>query len=118
MNPALVKSIEFGSLVTAILFGGALLGMLAHYVLPERHLSGETKSLISVSTAVIGTLSALVLGLLLSTASTSFAQRNLEVMLRSSQKQPRSPESVVWKDLRSYPPSQWTTILSRSEGEE
>jgi len=75
-----MKSIELGSIITVILFGGGLLGMLARRVLPENHLSDETKDLITVSMAVIGTLSALVLGLLLSSASSSFGARNQEVM--------------------------------------
>jgi hypothetical protein len=54
--------------------------MVAKRTLPQPHLNDETKTLISASMAVVGTLSALVLGLLLSTASSSFATRNQEVL--------------------------------------
>ena len=75
-----MNSIEIGSLVLASTFCGALLGMVAKRALPEPHLGADTKNLISASMAVVGTLSALVLGLLLSTASSSFATRNQEVV--------------------------------------
>jgi hypothetical protein len=75
-----MKLVEVGLPILAILFGGAVLGMLASRVLPERHLSSDTRTLISALMAVIGTLSALVLGLLLATANSSFSVRNQEVM--------------------------------------
>jgi len=45
-------------------FDGALLGIALRRVLPEHHLSGETKDVVKASIALIGTMSALVLGLL------------------------------------------------------
>src|SRR5216683_1534642 len=66
-------------IILVIVFGGAVLGMLAARLLPEQHLSSETRTVVSASMAIVGTLSALVLGLLISTASTSFATRDKEV---------------------------------------
>ena len=60
-------------------FGGALLGIFAARALPEDHLSTETRTAVSVSAAIVGTLSALVLGLMISTASSSFSTRSSEV---------------------------------------
>lgn len=73
MNPFIT------AIVIAILFGSALLGMLAARLLPEHHLSPDTKGVVSVSMAVVGTLSALVLGLLLSSAHTSFTTKSQEI---------------------------------------
>jgi len=42
--------------------------------LPKHHLTDETKNLVSVSTAVVATVSALVLGLLISNANTTFTR--------------------------------------------
>jgi len=67
------------AIVIAILFGSTLLGMLAARLLPEHHLSPATQSVVSVSMAVVGTLSALVLGLLISAANTSFTTKTQEV---------------------------------------
>jgi hypothetical protein len=74
-----MSSLEIGLIILFTIFSGAVLGMLIGAFLPEHHLSGETKSAISVSMAVVGTLTALVLGLLISNASSSFSTRNSEV---------------------------------------
>jgi hypothetical protein len=52
--------------------------------LPAHHLNDETKNLVSVSMAVVGTISALVLGLLISNANTSFIARSGEVTTLSA----------------------------------
>jgi ABC-type amino acid transport system permease subunit len=69
----------FGLISFAVIFGGALLGMFAARALPEHHLSKETRSAVTVSAAIVGTLSALVIGLMISTASSSFSTRSSEV---------------------------------------
>ena len=63
----------------ALLFCSAMLGMLIARLLPAGHLSPETKGVVTSSTAVVGTLSALVVGLLISSASTSFNAKSTEV---------------------------------------
>lgn len=63
----------------AAIFGGVVIGMLFARRLPEHHLSSQTQSAITVSVAVIGTLSALVLGLMITAANSSFTARSDEV---------------------------------------
>lgn len=53
--------------------------------LPPQHLTDETKSLVSVSTAVVATVSALVLGLLISNANSSFSTLGGQVTALSAQ---------------------------------
>ena len=67
--------------VLVIVFCSALLGMLVSRILPQNHLTDQTKSIITVSTGVVGTLTALVLGLLIAAASSSFDTKNEEVIL-------------------------------------
>jgi hypothetical protein len=55
----------------AIVFG-ALTGLRLARHLPEAHLSSESRTAVSVSMAVVGTLAALVMSLLISSASSSF----------------------------------------------
>src|SRR3954471_15954563 len=64
-----------GLISFAAIFGGAVIGLFVRRRLPGHHLSGETQSAVTVSVAVIGTLSALVLGLMISAANNSFAAR-------------------------------------------
>jgi hypothetical protein len=73
-------SAEFIGLISfAAIFGGALIGRFVARRLPGHHLSSETQSVVAVSVAVIGTLSALVLGLMITSANTSFSARADEV---------------------------------------
>jgi hypothetical protein len=62
-------------IVFACVFGGALLGMFLRTMLPEHHLSAETKDVVKVAIALIATMAALVLSLLISTAKSSFDTR-------------------------------------------
>lgn len=57
------------------IFCSALAGVAVAQHLPEPHLSAETRTAVSVSMAVVGTLAALVLGLMITSASNSFKQR-------------------------------------------
>jgi hypothetical protein len=64
---------------------GALAGAAIRQRLPAHHLTDETKNLVSVSMAIVATLSALVLGLLISNANSSFISLGGEVTTLSSQ---------------------------------
>jgi hypothetical protein len=68
------------SLITfACIFGGALAGLFLRTVLPQHHLSDKTMDAVKVGTGLIGTLAALVLGLLISSAISSFDTVNTEL---------------------------------------
>jgi len=53
-------------------FGGALIGLFLASILPEHHLSKESKDAIKMGAGFIATLTALVLGLLITSAKDSF----------------------------------------------
>lgn len=59
-------------ILLACVFGGALIGMWLQKVLPDHHLSHETKDVVRLATALIATVTAMVLGLLVSSAKTNF----------------------------------------------
>ena len=63
---------EIALIVFACVFGGALLGMLLRAVLPEHHLSEDTKDVIKLGMGLIATMTALVLGLMIATAKSSY----------------------------------------------
>jgi hypothetical protein len=71
-----VGSIAIGGIVFACTFVGALAGMGLRAVLPEHHVSPESKDVVKLGMGLIATLAALVLGLLIASAKSSFdAQR-------------------------------------------
>lgn len=81
MNNALAAGVA----VLAALIAGAFLGVQARDRLPKHHLSDETRNLVSVSTAVVATVSGLVLGLLISNANSSFTRLGGQVTALSAE---------------------------------
>ncbi len=77
-----MNSIQIAVLILTVVFGGALLGMSIGRRVPH-HLTPETKAVVTAAMAVIGTMTALVIGLLISTANSSFSSRN-ELLARMS----------------------------------
>lgn len=67
MNSTTVAGIVFASA-----FGGTVIGIFLQRVLPEAHLRPESKDVIKLGTGLIATMAALVLGLLVGTAKSSF----------------------------------------------
>lgn len=67
MNPFIL-----GPIILACLFGGALVSMVIRERLPEHHMTEATEDVVQLATGVIATMSALVLGLLLASAKSSF----------------------------------------------
>ena len=67
-------SIAFAS--AGCIFAGAVLGLGLQRLLPSHHLSKETQDVVKLSAGMIATLTALVLGLLVSSAKTSFDTMN------------------------------------------
>ncbi len=55
-----------------VVFGGALFGLWLQKVLPDQHLSTDTKDVVRLATALVATISALILSLLVSSANSSF----------------------------------------------
>ena len=74
MSPLALSLIAF-----ALMLGGMLLGMVLRTRLPEHHLSDESKDAVKVGTALIATLTALVLGLLIASAKGSYDTLNNEL---------------------------------------
>jgi hypothetical protein len=71
-------------MVFALVFGSALLAMLVQRVLPEHHLSTESKDVVKLGVALIATMSALVLGLLIASAKSAFDTRSNQVVQASA----------------------------------
>jgi hypothetical protein len=72
-----MSSMAISWIVFGVVFGGALLGMTLRALLPEHHLSQDSKDVVKLGMGLIGTIAALVLGLLIASAKSSFdTQRN------------------------------------------
>ncbi len=71
-----VSSQAIALIIFAVIFGGALLGMFLKSILPESHLSPESKDVVKLSIGLIATMTALILGLLVGSVKSSFDGKN------------------------------------------
>jgi hypothetical protein len=74
MSPISLSLIAF-----ACVFGGTFLGMFLRKRLPGHHLSGDTKDVVRLGTGLIGTMAALVLGLLIASANSTYETQSGQV---------------------------------------
>lgn len=75
MNTTLTALIVLGCLI-----GAVLLGRWVHRLLPEEHLSADSRDVVKLAMGLVATMSALVLGLLVSSAKGSYDTERSEVI--------------------------------------
>ena len=75
MNTEIISLIIFGCVVGAVLIGKAF-----HRLLPEDHLSADTKETVKLAMGLLATMSALLLGLLVASAKSSYDKARNQVI--------------------------------------
>jgi hypothetical protein len=75
-----MSSLTIGLISVGCIFGGALLGLFLRSLLPEQHLRDASKDTVKLVAGMIATLSALVLGLLVGSAKSSFDATNTAII--------------------------------------
>jgi len=85
------------------LFGGALLGMLLNAYLPPNHQSADTQRIVNLGAGIIGTMAALVLGLLIASAKESYDAQNNELIAIAAK------VSLIDRGLALYGPDAQTS---------
>jgi hypothetical protein len=79
-----VSPLAVAGIVFVCVFGGALFGMILRTRVPAHHLGPETKDLVKLGVGLIGTMSALVLGLLVASAKGSYDTQRSELIQMSA----------------------------------
>ena len=74
MNALFIAGIIFASA-----FGGAVIGGVLQGVLPEHHLQKQSRDIIIIAMGLIASMVALVLGLLIASATTEFSSQKAEL---------------------------------------
>ena len=69
----------------AFIFSDALLGMLLRAILPEPHLSADSKDVVRLGAGLIATLAALVLGLLIASAKSAYDTQSTQIKQMTAQ---------------------------------
>src|SRR4029077_12004331 len=80
----IMNSTTISLIVFACVFGGALLGIFLHAVLPQHHLAPDSKDIVKLGVGLVGTMAALVLGLLVASAKGSYDNQNTELTQMSA----------------------------------
>jgi hypothetical protein len=79
-----MESVLVSSTVFLVVFGGALAGMRLRHVLPQNQLGPEVKDVTRLAVGLLVTMTALVLGMLVSTANASYQQRKDQLTAMAS----------------------------------
>src|SRR6516164_5730538 len=77
--PGNMSSIAISVCALGFFLGGALLGALLAVRLPKHHLSDENKEVVRLAMALVGTLTAIALGLLIGSAKTYYDTQSNEL---------------------------------------
>ena len=93
MQPLLISILTF-----MLLLGGTMVGARLRGALPKHHLSEESKDIAKTGIGFLATLCALVLGLLIASAKTSYDNRSEEVIRAATQ------IVLLDRNLRQYGP--------------
>src|SRR5450755_1548583 len=74
-----MSAIALSCIAFACISGGALIGIFLRNTLSGHHLSTDAKDVVRLGTGLIGTIAALVLGLLIASAKSSFDTQNTQI---------------------------------------
>jgi hypothetical protein len=75
-----MSALAISLIVFVCVFGGAMLGMLLRGHLPEHHQSADSQRIVNLGAGIIGTMAALVLGLLVASAKGTYDAQNNELI--------------------------------------
>jgi len=79
-----MSPITVSLIVLSCVFGGALLGIFLHTSLPQHHLAADSKDIVKLGMGLVGTMAALVLGLLVASAKGSYEAQSAELTRMSA----------------------------------
>jgi hypothetical protein len=79
-----MHALAVSTLIFAIVFGGALAGMALRRALPEEHFGTDAKETVRLAIGLVGTMTGLVLGMLVSSAKAYYdGQKNVVAQMSS-----------------------------------
>ncbi len=74
-----MSAIHLSAIIFILIIGGIFLGVLLRTVLPETHLSKDAQDVVRLGTGLVATMAALVLGLLIASAKTTYDTQSSQV---------------------------------------
>lgn len=101
MNSTLLACILFAALIVAVLLGRKVRGHL-----PEDHLSADSKDAVKLAMSLVATMTALLLGLLVSSAKNTYDNQRTQIIVMSSK------VAFLGRVLKAYGPE---SAVARAE---
>ena len=89
-----MTSLSIAGVTLACVLGGMLVGMILRSALPDHHLRDESKDVMKTVSGMMATLIVLVIGLLVSSAKSSFDAANVGLMQGGDEDHPPRPDAV------------------------
>jgi hypothetical protein len=74
-----MSALALSSLIFVLTLGGIFLGTLPCRALPDHHLSKDSQDVVRLGVGLIATIAALVLGLLIAAAKSSFDTQSTQI---------------------------------------
>jgi hypothetical protein len=84
LEKRIMSALGLGAITVVCVFSGSVIGLLFRHTLPDHHLTGDSKDAVRMGAGLIATLSALVLGLLVSSAKDSFDEMSSAIAQTSA----------------------------------
>jgi hypothetical protein len=75
-----MRSLTISLVAFVVIFGGALVGIFLRAYLPNHHLRDDSRDVVKLASGLVGTMAALVLGLLVASAKGSFDAQSTEMI--------------------------------------
>src|SRR5437868_583216 len=75
-----MSAFALSGIVFACILAGMFAGVILRGILPEHHLSNDSRETVKLATGLVGTMAALVLGLMVASAKSSFDSKKGEVI--------------------------------------
>ena len=90
-----MSAITLSLIAFMVIMGGALLGAVLHNALPGHHLADDSKDVVRLGAGLVGTIAALVLGLIIASAKSSFDAQSGHVQRLAAE----ISSTACWRDL-------------------
>ena len=99
MNTLVIRLIVF-----ACIFGGAIVGMLLGPLLPKDHLSSDSKDVVKMGTGLIGTMTAILLGLLVASAKNFYDAQATELTQQKATAAAPGGAEILYDKIQALAP--------------
>ncbi|HKQ32417.1 MAG TPA: hypothetical protein VJV40_04375 [Thermodesulfobacteriota bacterium] len=75
-----MKAVILSIIIFACIFGGAVLGIFLRAILPERHLTEDSRNMVTIGMGIVATMAAIAVGLMIQGAQISFSGQRSDLI--------------------------------------